>query len=203
MVRTIRNCVGRWTKKPECPYGVPGPGPDKHLALVEEIIMNSRLTIFDSPLFLGFDHFERTLDRMKKTTPDGYPPYNIEQIGENALRITLAVAGFSMGDLDIELENNQLTIRGQQNNNESEDGKVYLYRGIAARQFQRSFVLADGIEVEQAHLDHGLLHIDMKRLEPESTARKIEIKGASKPTNGHHLPGAIDIETKDVSKTRS
>jgi HSP20 family molecular chaperone IbpA len=159
--------------------------------------MNSRLTIFDSPLFLGFDHFERALDRMKKTAADGYPPYNIEQIGENGLRITLAVAGFTMADLEIELENNQLTIRGQQAGGEGEDTRVYLHRGIAARQFQRSFVLADGIEVEQAYLDHGLLHIDMKRIEPESTARKIEIKAPTKSTNGHHLSGAIDVETKE------
>lgn len=139
--------------------------------------MNSnRLTLFDSPLFLGFDQFEKTIDRMRKTGSEGYPPYNIERIGENGLRITLAVAGFSMDELDVEAENNQLTIRGKQID---EPERVYLHRGIAARQFQRSFVLADGVEVKGAALDNGLLHIDLVQIEPERTARKIEIKGAS------------------------
>ena len=103
-----------------------------------------RISLFDSPLFLGFDQFERTLDRVKKTANEGYPPYNIEQIGDDGIRITLAVAGFSMSDLDVETEQNNLTIRGKQTDDES---RVYLHRGIAARQFQRSFVLADGIEI--------------------------------------------------------
>lgn len=148
--------------------------------------MTTRLSLFDSPLLLGFDQFERTLDRIKKTAHEGYPPYNIEQIGENGLRITLAVAGFTMDDLDVEVEQNQLIIRGKQ----SEDpDKVYLHRGIAARQFQRTFVLADGIETLNAALDNGLLHIDMKRVEPESTARKIQISSNSKPeeVNGHKV----------------
>lgn len=148
--------------------------------------MNNRVTVFDSPLFLGFDHFEKTFDRMRKTAGEGYPPYNIEQIGDMGLRITLAVAGFSMNDLDIEVEKNQLNIRGKQT---EEEGKTYLHRGIAARQFQRSFVLADGIEILSAALDNGLLHIDMKREEPESTVRKIPIAGAA-PSK------AIDVETK-------
>ena len=140
--------------------------------------MNTRLSLFDSPLFLGFDQFERTLDRIKKTANEGYPPYNIEQIGPDGLRITLAVAGFTMADLDVEIEHNQLTIRGKQ---ADEDGKVYLHRGIAARQFQRTFVLADGIQIHGATLDNGLLHIDMQRIEPESAARKIEISSTSSP----------------------
>lgn len=148
--------------------------------------MNTRLSVFDSPLFLGFDQFEKTIDRMRKTTSEGYPPYNIEQIGETGLRISLAVAGFSMDDLDIEQEKNQLTIRGRQ---KEEEGKVYLHRGIAGRQFQRSFILADGIEILGAELDNGLLHIDMKRVEPESTARKIPIQGKS---DAKH----IDVEQK-------
>ena len=161
--------------------------------------MNTRLTVFDSPLFLGFDHFERTFDRLKKTSSEGYPPYNIEQVGENALRITVAVAGFSMEDLDIEVENNQLTIRGSQKENPEEAEKIYLYRGIAARQFQRSFVLADGIIVDSAYLDNGLLHIDMKRIEPESNARKIAIKAPAKTTtNGHSHKQAIDVETHNA-----
>jgi len=154
--------------------------------------MNSRLSVFDSPLFLGFDQFEKTVDRMRKTASEGYPPYNIEQIGENGLRITLAVAGFTMNDLDIETENNQLVIRGKQT---EEEGRTYLHRGIAARQFQRSFVLADGIEILGASLDSGLLHIDMKRLEPESKIRKIPIVAAEK---GNGQGGqAIDIDKKN------
>ncbi|AGH97005.1 Hsp20 family protein [Micavibrio aeruginosavorus] len=154
--------------------------------------MTSRLTVFDSPLFLGFEQFERTLDRIKKTS-DGYPPYNIEQIGETGLRITLAVAGFTMNDLDVEVENNQLTIRGHQA--EDDDTRLYLHRGIAARQFQRSFILADGIEVDGASLDNGLLHIDMKRVEPESAARKIAIKDQNViGQNGHSSRKAIDVE---------
>jgi len=156
--------------------------------------MNSRLTIFDSPLFLGFDHFERTFDRLKKTS-DGYPPYNIEQTGEDALRITLAVAGFSMDDLDIELENNQLTIRGHQKEDETAEGRIFIYRGIAGRQFQKSFVLADGIVVDGAYMDNGLLHIDMRRIQPESNARKIAIKTPAKGTNGHTQSRAIEVET--------
>lgn len=136
--------------------------------------MNTRLSLFDSPLFLGFDHFEETFNRMRKSA-DGYPPYNIEQTHENGLRISLAVAGFTMDDLDVEVEKNQLTIRGRQMD-DLDDGRVYLHRGIAGRQFQRSFVLADGIEVLDASLDNGLLHIDMERQEPESSARKIKIK---------------------------
>ena len=104
----------------------------------------TRLSLFNSPLLLGFDQFERTLDRVTKATSDGYPPYNVEQLGENALRITLAVAGFTMDDLSVQIEDNQLVIRGKQ---AEEKERVYLHRGIAARQFQRSFVLADGIEV--------------------------------------------------------
>ncbi len=146
--------------------------------------MNNRLPVFDSPLFLGFDHFEKTFDRMRKTAGEGYPPYNIEQIGENGIRITLAVAGFAMEDLDIELEKNQLNIRGRQKDDES---RVYLHRGIAARQFQRSFVLADGIEILAATLDNGLLHIDMKREEAEQSIRKIPISGGG-------TPRGIDVE---------
>jgi HSP20 family molecular chaperone IbpA len=153
--------------------------------------MNTRLSVFDSPLFLGFDQFEKTIDRMRKTASEGYPPYNIEQIGEDGLRITLAVAGFTMEDLDIETEKNQLVIRGKQSDDAS---RVYLHRGIAARQFQRSFVLADGIEILGAYLDNGLLNIDMKRVEPESKARKIPITGT---VDGNGKTGkTVDIENK-------
>ncbi|MCB1538777.1 MAG: Hsp20 family protein [Rhodospirillales bacterium] len=139
----------------------------------------TRLTLFDSPLFLGFEHFERSLDRLKKSGGDGYPPYNIEQIGENGLRITLAVAGFSMDDLDVEIDNNQLTIRGRQT---EEPARIFLHRGIAARQFQRAFVLADGIEIGEATLDNGLLHIDLRRIVPESQVQKIRIQKAGTKT---------------------
>ncbi len=154
----------------------------------------TRLTLFDSPLFLGFDQFEKTVDRLRKAGADGYPPYNIEQIGENGLRITLAVAGFSIDDLDVEIENNQLTIRGQKPEDES---RVYLYRGIAARRFQRSFILADGIEVHDADLDNGLLHINLERIQPESAAQKVPIKGAKK--SGRKVK-AIDLDATDVEE---
>jgi HSP20 family molecular chaperone IbpA len=141
--------------------------------------MTTRLSLFDSPLFLGFDDFERTMERLKKTA-DGYPPYNIEQVSENQLRITLAVAGFTMNDLDIELEHNQLTIRGKQVDDLGE--RIFLHRGIASRQFQRGFVLADGIEVKGASLDNGLLHIDMTRVIPEPQVQKIKISSSKKST---------------------
>jgi HSP20 family molecular chaperone IbpA len=133
----------------------------------------SRVSLFSSPLLLGFDHFERALDRVSKVSADGYPPYNIEQVAESALRITLAVAGFTMADLAITIEDNQLVVRGRQTDDKD---RVYLHRGIAARQFQRSFILAEGIEVSGASLDNGLLHIDLVRPEPEGRVRVIEIK---------------------------
>ncbi len=134
---------------------------------------------FNSPLLLGFDHFERMLDRISKTSAEGYPPYNIEQISENGLRITLAVAGFSESDLSVTLEANQLTVAGRITSDETE--RVYIHRGIAARQFQRSFVLAEGIEVVGASLDRGLLNIDLQRPPAETQVRQIHItKGTPK-----------------------
>lgn len=132
----------------------------------------SRPSLFGSPLFLGFDHLEQMLDRVQKNT-DGYPPYNIEQTGDTRLRITLAVAGFSMDDLQITQEDNQLVIRGRQK--EDGEGRIFLHRGIAARQFQRAFVLAEGIEVEGAWLDNGLLHVDLRRPLPEARVKTIKI----------------------------
>jgi len=149
----------------------------------------TRLSLFDSPLFLGFDDFEKTIDRLRKSGAEGYPPYNIEQLGEYGLRITLAVAGFSMDDLDVEIDQNQLTIRGKQ----TEDKQcTYLHRGIASRQFQRSFVLADGIEVAGADLDNGLLHINLERLIPESNAVKIKIRQKKQKKNELK---AIDVDS--------
>jgi len=140
----------------------------------------SRLSLFNSPLLLGFDQFERALDRVSKATSDGYPPYNVEQVSENELRITLAVAGFTMDELAVQVEENQLVIRGKQ---AEDNGRVYLHRGIAARQFQRSFVLADAIEVTGAALDNGLLNIDLRRRSAEGQVRSIAIK-TGKPANG-------------------
>ena len=137
----------------------------------------SRMSLFNSPLMLGFDHFERALDRVQKAQADGYPPYNIEQISENGLRITLAVAGFSMADLSVQIEDNQLVVRGRQ---AEDDARVYLHRGIAARQFLLTFVLAEGIRVEGAELDNGLLHIDLVRPVPETKVHTVEIRGADR-----------------------
>jgi HSP20 family molecular chaperone IbpA len=131
----------------------------------------SRLSLFSSPLLLGFEQFERTLDRIGKSA-DNYPPYNIEQLGENHLRITLAVAGFAREDFDIRLEANQLTIRGKQ---PEQNERAFLYRGIAARQFQRSFMLADGLEISGANLANGLLEIDILRPAAEPPVRRIPI----------------------------
>jgi len=136
----------------------------------------ARMSAFDSPLLLGFDHFERVLDRVAKTSSDGYPPYNIEQIGDNGLRITLAVAGFAMDDLTVVIEDGQLIVRGKQKDDKD---RVYLYRGIAARQFVRSFVLAEGIDVVGASLDNGLLHIDLERPEPQTKQKVIDIKAGN------------------------
>jgi HSP20 family molecular chaperone IbpA len=133
--------------------------------------MSGRL--FASPMFLGFDHLEQMLERAAKTSSDGYPPYNIEQTGPTGLRISLAVAGFSMDDLQITQEDNQLVIRGRQS--DDTQGRTFLHRGIAARQFQRAFVLAEGIEIAGAWLDSGLLHIDLARPQPEIRVKRIEI----------------------------
>lgn len=132
----------------------------------------SRSSMFNSPLMVGFDGLEQLLDRMSKTQNDGYPPYNIEQLDEMNFRISLAVAGFSEADLDVSVEDHQLVIRGRQ---DDDDGRVFLHRGIAARHFQRSFVLADGLQVKTADLNNGLLHIDLERIPPEVQAQKIKI----------------------------
>ena len=129
--------------------------------------------VFASPMFLGFDHLEQILERASKSSGEGYPPYNIEQTGPSGLRITLAVAGFTMDDLQITQEDNQLVIRGRQSDDTG--GRVFLHRGIAARQFQRAFVLAEGIEVKGAWLDNGLLHVDLVRPEPQTRVKTIAI----------------------------
>ncbi len=134
--------------------------------------------VFTSPMFLGFDHLEQMLERAAKSSSDGYPPYNIEQISQDGLRITLAVAGFAMEDLQITQEDNQLVIRGKQADDSMQ--RVFLHRGIAARQFQRAFVLAEGIDVTGAWMDHGLLHIDLKRPQPENRTKSIQISPRTK-----------------------
>ncbi len=138
----------------------------------------TRLSLFNSPLLLGFDHFERVLDRVAKMPAEGYPPYNIEQTAENRLRITLAVAGFSEDDLSIRIEGNQLVVRGKQKEDSDAD-RVFIHRGIATRQFQRSFVLADGIEVEGAELDSGLLYVDLIRPLADERVRTVEIRSGN------------------------
>lgn len=136
--------------------------------------MSRRLSLFDSPFLLGFDQFERALDRASRASSEGYPPYNIEQLGETQIRITIAVAGFSMEDLSVQLEQNQLVIRGKRQNDEDEN-RVFLHRGIATRQFQRAFILSEDIEVVGAQMDNGLLHVDLRRIMPETTVQTIRI----------------------------
>ncbi len=155
----------------------------------------TRIPTFNSPLLLGFEQFERTLDRISKMPSEGYPPYNIEQIGEDRLRITLAVAGFSDDDLSVELADDQLVVRGRQNDDAEDADRVFLHRGIAARQFQRSFVLADGLIVEGAELDNGLLHIDLRRPLVEPRVESIAIKRAG--------PKRAGTKTVDVTPEES
>jgi HSP20 family molecular chaperone IbpA len=134
----------------------------------------TKMTLGAHPFLLGFDQLERLVERTAKAGNDGYPPYNIEQRGETRYRITLALAGFREEDLSITLEDRQLVIRGRQG--DDTDGRVFLHRGIAARQFQRSFVLADGVEVAGAEMENGLLHIDLKRAVPDSVVQTIRIR---------------------------
>ncbi len=157
----------------------------------------TRVSLFNSPLLLGFEDLERTLDRVSRASSDGYPPYNIEQTGENGLRITLAVAGFTSDDLDVTIEENQLVIRGKQS--DDADHRVFLHRGIAARQFQRNFLLAEGIEVKSASQADGLLHVDLVRSEPEVTIRQIKINDASSKDKRPTLVTIDDDETKRAS----
>ncbi len=151
----------------------------------------SRMSMFNSPLLLGFDQLERTLDRLAKNA-EGYPPYNIERIGENGLRITLAVAGFTLDDLAIELVESQLTVRGKQ---ADDSDRVFLHRGIAARQFQRSFMLAEGIEVVGARLDNGLLAIDLTRPVAEPRIRTIRIDAGK---DSGRTDNTIDITARRI-----
>ncbi len=134
----------------------------------------TKLTLSTHPFLLGFDELERLVERTAKSGNDGYPPYNIEQTSETSFRITLAVAGFAESDLSITLEDRQLVVRGRQS--DDTQGRVFLHRGIAARQFQRAFVLAEGVEIAEASMENGLLHVDLNRSVPESVVHQIKIK---------------------------
>lgn len=159
----------------------------------------SRLSLFNSPLLLGFDHFERVLDRVSRASGDGYPPYNVEQTAPNGLRITLAVAGFKREELSATVEDNELVVRGKQ---VEDEGRVYLHRGIAARQFQRRFVLAEGIEITGATLANGLLSIDLMRPQVEPRTRNVEIRDTE--SSGNAAAGSIHVEkTSSVKATES
>lgn len=133
----------------------------------------TKLSFTAHPYLLGFEQLERLVERTAKTAGEGYPPFNIEATSDNAYRITLAVAGFREEDLQITVEDRQLVIRGRQGEDTSD--RIFLHRGIAARAFQRSFVLADGVDVAGANLEHGLLHIDLRRQAPETVVQTIRI----------------------------
>lgn len=134
----------------------------------------TKLSFGSHPYLLGFEQLERLVERTAKSSGDGYPPFNIEAVAENAYRITLAVAGFREEDLAITVEDRQLVVRGRQG--EDDANRVFLHRGIAARAFQRSFVLADGVEVAGAGLENGLLHIDLRRAVPDAVVQTIPIR---------------------------
>jgi HSP20 family molecular chaperone IbpA len=139
----------------------------------------NRALIFDSPFLLGFDQTRDLIERVAKAAADSYPPYNVEETGPSSLRITVAVAGFSTTDLDVRVEANQLTIAGKREGGTGADkapDRTYVHRGIAARAFSRTFVLADGMEVAQAALEHGLLHVDLTRVAPEAAIKRIPIQ---------------------------
>jgi HSP20 family molecular chaperone IbpA len=136
----------------------------------------TKMSLGSHPYLLGFEQLERLMERTAKSDNNGYPPFNIEQTSGSSYRITLAVAGFAEADLSITVEERQLVIRGRQG--EEDDTRVFLHRGIAARQFQRSFVLAEGVEVTGAAMENGLLHVDLQRAEPERVVQTIRIKSS-------------------------
>ncbi|MBR2656841.1 Hsp20 family protein [Yoonia sp.] len=134
----------------------------------------TKMALGTHPFLLGFEQLERLVERTAKSGNDGYPPYNIEQTSATSYRITLAVAGFSQNDLAITVEDNSLVIRGRQQ--DDSEGRIFLHRGIAARQFQRSFVLADGVDVGEAVMENGLLHVDLTRSVPDRVVQTITIR---------------------------
>lgn len=137
----------------------------------------TRTILFDSPFLLGFEHTRALAERAAKAAAESYPPYNVEDRGEGALRITLAVAGFSPDQLQVTVEDRQLVVAGKRDDGAAK-GDAYLHRGIASRGFIRSFVLADGVKVDGALLEHGLLHIDLARPEPDTLVKRIPIRTA-------------------------
>lgn len=138
----------------------------------------TRALLFDSPFLLGFEHQRLLIERAAKAAAEGYPPYNVEELDEGAVRITLAVAGFTPDQLSVSVEQNQLTVQGKRETAAPPEDKAFLHRGIAARAFTRTFILADGMEVESATLEHGLLHIDVVRPEPTALVKQIPIRTA-------------------------
>ena len=148
-------------------------GPKLTVASKRTCLM-TKLALGTHPFLLGFEQLERLVERTAKSGNEGYPPYNIEQTSENSYRITLAVAGFAESDLAITVEDSSLVIRGRQT--DDSEGRIFLHRGIAARQFQRSFVLADGVDVGEAVMENGLLHVDLTRAVPERVIQTINIK---------------------------
>ncbi len=136
----------------------------------------TKMSLGSHPFLLGFEQLERLMERTAKSDNNGYPPFNIEQKSANSYRITLAIAGFAEDDLSITVEDRQLVIRGKQSDDETD--RVFLHRGIAARQFQRTFVLADGVEVTGAATENGLLHVDLSKAEPEKVVQTIKINQA-------------------------
>jgi HSP20 family molecular chaperone IbpA len=139
--------------------------------------MTTRTLVLDSPFLLGFEHTRALVERAAKAATEGYPPYNVEQLADDRLRITMAVAGFAPDQLQITVEDRQLVVTGRRDGGEGAQG-AYLHRGIAARGFQRTFILADGMEVADASLEHGLLHVDVTRPEPQRHVRNIPIRTA-------------------------
>ena len=136
----------------------------------------NRTIVFDSPFLLGFDHTRGLIERAAKAATEGYPPYNVEDLGDGALRITLAVAGFTPDQLEITVDRRQLTVTGRRDGAAKAPDDAFLHRGIAARSFVRSFVLADGMVVDAASLEHGLLNIDLARPEPDSRVQRVPIR---------------------------
>lgn len=153
----------------------------------------TRYSYFNSPFLLGFDELERMLERIAKTGNDSYPPYNIEQLDSQILRITLAVAGFARDELDVTVEDNQLIIRGRRNDDAE---RSYLHRGIATRHFQRAFILAEGIEVGSASLENGLLSIELFRPQPSVSVQRIEINADEKTDR----TGPVLVEEQRATK---
>jgi HSP20 family molecular chaperone IbpA len=139
----------------------------------------NRSILFDSPFLLGFEHTRALVERAAKAAAESYPPYNVEDRGDGGIRITLAVAGFAPDQLEVTIEDRQLVVTGKRDGGGGKSEEAYLHRGIAARGFIRTFVLADGMEVEGATLEHGLLHIDLARPEPERRIVKVPIRSAS------------------------